>query len=127
MKIIYLDGSVSHLHNDDTVELLSEELNISSEELIFKIENGTLCDEEIDSIINYFIVDMEHGATCRYIFSKEKIYFSDNKEILEKYPYELYNIKNNYEHLSDEYIEENLESIHMKWGKYFILELSIPA
>jgi len=127
MKIIYLDGSVSHLHNDDTVQLLSEELNISSEELIFKIKNGTLCDEEIDSIIKYFIVDMECGATCRYIFSKEKIHFSDNKEILEKYPY-VYNIKNNYGYyLSDEYIEENLESIHMKWGKYFILELSIPA
>jgi hypothetical protein len=127
MKIIYLDGSVSHLHNDDIVELLSEELNISTEELIFKVENGTLSDEEIDSIIQYFIIDMECGATCRYIFTKEKIHFSDNKEILEKYSY-IYNIKDIYGYyLSDEYIEENLESIHMKWGKYFILELSIPA
>lgn len=120
MKIIYLDGSISHLYNDNIIGLLSEELNLSIEEMIFKVENGTLSDEEIDSIIAYFIIDMECGATCRYIFSKEKIHFSDNKEILEKYPY-IYNI------ISDEYIEENLESIHMKWGKYFILELSIPA
>ena len=35
MKIIYLDGSISHLQNDETIDMLSEELDLSIDELIF--------------------------------------------------------------------------------------------
>jgi hypothetical protein len=106
------------------------ELYLKEDNLIEPIISGSLTEEQIKDIEEYFIMDEECGFTCRYKFSKENISYINSLESAIKFigiekVNEIYEV----------YLPEDVEKMNkneMEWliyklGEYFYVEVRIPA
>jgi hypothetical protein len=125
MKIVYVGEKNSHLNYESVYNQILETLDIEECQLFLKLENGRLSSDEISKITNVFITQMECGSTCRYLFSLEEIKCKkrDLINIIPNYS----TIKNAYDDMNDRQVYNDLSIIHLKWGSYYIVEVSIQA